>query len=158
MDSFGSKTMLLSRMRSLPIPTVSGLKGYEMSIKSWKQEFYPITAEQAARKGDLAAIDHAYLKFRGTFPSNLKRHGCEKWKCRVLFDDLEFCFGHTTCALCVRNTGPAFDMPDCYRCPLFVSGGIECSQDESAYREWEESNDPRPMLKALRAARKLVLK
>ena len=129
-----------------------------MSIKSWKQEFYPITAKQAARKGDLAAIDHAYLKFRGTFPSNLKRHRCEKRKCRVLFGDFEFCFSFETCALCVRNTETILDMPRCGRCPLFVSGGVRCPGFGSAYREWEESNDPRPMLKALRAARKLVLK
>lgn len=43
-----------------------------MSLKTWKAEFYPITATQAATRGDLAAAEHSLKKWEGALADGLE--------------------------------------------------------------------------------------
>ena len=129
-----------------------------MSLKTWKAEFYPVTAKQAAKKGDSAAIDQAILKYRGTFKKNLKKHGVFK-DGRNITESVglvvSLAFNTKTCALCVRH----FEDEDCPTCPLRVALGCICDgRYDGIFEDWRHDSDPRPMLKALRKARKMVQK
>ena len=45
-----------------------------MSLKTWKKEFYPISASRV-RKDAIAAIEHSLRKWRGLTKDQMKRHG-----------------------------------------------------------------------------------
>ena len=45
-----------------------------MSLKTWKEEFYSVPASKLARSSVIKCLEHSILKWRGLFPSHLKRH------------------------------------------------------------------------------------
>ena len=142
-----------------------------MSIATWKAEFYPVSAQVAEHKATksllprdkaIALLEHSILKWRGLLPSNLAKHRLNAYGCMLIIDDRtgkEFPISTETCALCVayRNDNILFNdysgiTPNCRECPLAKHSGFSCDADHNPhFNAWRANNDPRPMLKALRA-------
>lgn len=118
-----------------------------MSITSWKREFYPITAKQAAKQGALAAAEHSLKKWSGALPGALKRHRGRPFGRNLYFGQECVEFDGNTCALCER-----YAEEECVGCPLAKTlGGEPCSAGwESPYFEMVRNSNPRPMIAALR--------
>lgn len=130
-----------------------------MSLKTWKKEFYPITALQAKRTLDVVGlVEHAIQKWTGLKKSNLQKHDGYKadsmyW---VNFGEGSYLDVTTeTCSLC-REFWQEF----CTGCPLYESRGqARCDQQldkekDSPYGTWMDTGSPSSMLKALRKALK----
>lgn len=132
-----------------------------MSLKSWKQEFYPITASEAADTLDLVgAVKHAIQKWTGLRKENLDKHECrqnDRNKFRVMYKRSRFQVDTESCSLCQMFLDRNFN---CNGCPLFESRGeIRCDGEmakerNSPYNEWLDTGNPAPMLRALRKALK----
>lgn len=124
-----------------------------MSLASWKREFYPITAKQAAKQGDLAAAEHSLKKWEGALPENAKRHGVIVDGIELLANGRAFSFVDKTCALCERHASPP-PFPagqECEKCPLGITLGRPCAGwDDEPYGAMESDSNPRPMIAALR--------
>lgn len=130
-----------------------------MSLKTWKAEFYPITAKQAARKPLVVAVEHSLQKWIGLKPANRKNHEVFVgiWSSEIWTEDGNVPITSETCSLCqkflVKNS-------TCSGCPIFESrDGVRCDdeadgEDESPYHYWTLDSDPMPMIKALRKALK----
>lgn len=132
-----------------------------MSLKSWKQEFYPITAKSAARGSMIKAIEHSLLKWKGLSPSNIKKHGISLsmglyWT--YLEDDQGYLsITASSCALCEKY----YDgMVRCQKCPLYlVRDNTPCDrmmegESVSPYGIFQDYGNPRPMVRFLKKALK----
>lgn len=116
-----------------------------MSLKSWKKEFYPITAKRCSKKNALA---HSLLKWRGLQKSNLKRHSINLINCYLVYDGNNFEIGKNSCVLC----GFYYGVKECPKCPLEKIDDSVCSQS-GAWGDWLEE-DPKPMIALIRKAMK----
>lgn len=120
-----------------------------MSLKTWRAEFYPETAKQAAKRGDIAATEHSLRKWLGLRAGALEKHGVSQIAMGI--QDAEsnsFWFGATTCALCVRHI-----QGWCLKCPLAAVTGAQCGSaisDDDPYSIFEANGNPNPMIAALR--------
>lgn len=144
-----------------------------MTIKSWKEEFYPIPASKVVGSDDVALVKHSLQKWIGLRDENLHKHNLHK----VMHESnpilssadnrYEFRISGENCALCLAH---AIEVEDeytvhaCETCPIYKSrGGFACDEcDEHASNEelssvnpWSEFvdyNDPEPMIEALEVA------
>lgn len=120
-----------------------------MSLKTWKKEFYPVSASKIKKSDWIGAIEHSILKWEGAKPKSLKAHGLVKVDGFIsLADDAagkDFYFGDSSCALCrITKT-------NCDICPITIATGVTCVALEiGVYRAWRQNSDPKPMLKALK--------
>lgn len=107
-----------------------------MSIKSWKAEYYPVTAYRLAHNGASVAdlLKHSIRKWMGATQEALERHGLAH------VGKIPLDFGADDCALCRRFVN------DCEGCPA-----RPCRR---FVNEWE----PWPMIWHLRKALKKVQK
>lgn len=120
-----------------------------MSLQTWKEEFYPVPADQCP-KGE--AVAHSLRKWRGLTDENCGKHDVEKLYGRVG----ELRIDSRSCALCEHY----YKRPnqDCSECPLaLVRGGAPCDytgdgEVMSPYLAFEDRGDPQPMIAALEAA------
>ena len=129
-----------------------------MSLVTWKREFYPKTAKQAARGSALAAARHSLQKWIGLLAKNLRKHGVENnesgvWDSTNSFDD--WCsFDASTCSLCQKfldDDAPLLALSSCATCPLAETlGGRSCAADDQPYNVFAKTGDPNPMIRALR--------
>ena len=147
-----------------------------MTFKTWKQEFYPISARIAADRAktvdgfdDVALAQHSLRKWQGLRPENLKRHGVEVVKynhgAKYITSGnslVELNIDSGTCALCDAHI-KGYDEADdpCETCPLYQSRGKVACDDynedededeeniESPWHQFAINNDPEPMIKAL---------
>lgn len=132
-----------------------------MSLKTWKQEFYSISATQAAKFSDLRAVEHSLLKWTGLKKSNLKKHNMEKSVGRLRIEDEqeELKIDSSSCALCQKYL-ERYD--SCVGCPLYESrGGVRCdaekgNEETNPYEYWTYYGNPYRMINALRKAKKFV--
>lgn len=133
-----------------------------MSLKSWKQEFYPISAKSAARGSMIKAIEHSLLKWKGLSPSNIKKHDVHITQ-RVygvwLEDGTDYLhIDASSCALCEKYHDNG--IPRCQKCPLYiVRDNTPCDQamedeSKSPYGIFQEDGDHRPMVRFLKKALK----
>lgn len=150
-----------------------------MSMQSWKNEFYPISASEAAeyfRNGDLSEHDvteHSLRKWRGLRPENLAKHGIVRSTSAgsCIGDPSEkpggvmldwFGVDAGTCSLCqVYDPEEVYDevsgdcVVECNDCPLFLSRGkVSCDsrmrgEERSPYWDFVTHGDPEPMIAAL---------
>lgn len=115
-----------------------------MSLKSWKAEFYPVSADKATESG-LTAVRHSVLKWSGLSTEALEKHGIKV----DAFSDLRsrnggsFAIDTSTCACCesVTNT--------CSACPIALATGKECHE---AFDFWDIRHNPAPMQELLKEA------
>lgn len=132
-----------------------------MTLKTWKQKFYPITAKQAARGGVVKAVQHSLLKWEGLRDKNLKKHGIEYvyayFDSRITDGKSAMDIDARSCSLCEKFA----DAPNyCRKCPIYESRGeVRCDmpkkgEDASPYEEMLRKGNPLPMIKTLRKALK----
>lgn len=113
-----------------------------MSIETWKEEFYPVTAEAVNAGGSASVgelIEHSLRKWRGATYTNLERHGLERHpddNITLLENDEEvFCFDIHSCSLCQRfNMGKR-----CVGCPLVDEFGNSCCEYKRGYYVFAEA-------------------
>lgn len=133
-----------------------------MSLKTWRQEFYPEPASRARRRSWEWTVRHSLRKWEGVLPKNLRKHDlarntffiCEK-------RGKEFALGRATCSLCekVSSYSPS-NFIDCELCPLSAVR-VPCGRSGSPWYQ-ATLGDPggeatvRPLLKALEDALKFV--
>ena len=124
-----------------------------MSIKTWKEEFYPVSATSRMSKRD--AIEHSIKKWEGLLPDNLKKHNVAIGRYGDIHgdvhdDEIIFEISDQSCALCQKYFGEC-----CIKCPLYEKLGFECGKGEiEAGDGWEsymEEGSPELMLKNLRS-------
>ncbi len=139
-----------------------------MGIKSWKAEFYPTTAKQAARKSMIAAIEHSLRKWEGLSQKQLKKHGLvREYAMLIDVNRVVLDIDNSTCALCEKymdydpNYG-LFDDTDnvspseCAECPIVLSGQRSCNKPNSVYTQYisDSENSGAAMVKVLKKALK----
>ena len=125
-----------------------------MSLATWKKKYYPVEASKVSKRDALA---HSIRKWRGLYPSVLKRYGLERtdnyiseMHGHMMFIDEE------SCALCRH-----FIDDTCMACPLAIArGGMPCDhmnarESRSPYGKWIDTGDSRMMLRWLRKAEKV---
>lgn len=123
-----------------------------MSLESWKQLYYPITAEEAAKLSPHGIIEHSLIKWRGLRPETLAEHGL--WFSYSSLTDGTYVLPITgqSCSLCEKHYDYSKDEPDsCSSCPLAQLGasGTDCFTE---YRHWRDTRDPEPMIALLEKA------
>lgn len=131
-----------------------------MSLKSWKDEYYPVPASEAEDP-----LEHSILKWTGLLKKNIKKHeltqsrngGCLYEDITELYEKYSNCFNidASTCALCVRYLPD--DLHSCPKCPLNKYLGGRCDMD-GPYIDFIYRHDARPMLRALKATKKMLEK
>lgn len=117
-----------------------------MSLKSWTDEFYTISANEVLKKD---AVAHSLKKWIGLRPEHLERHGLElnlEKRC-IKSSDEEFDIDADTCALCVHYFNI---LSHCFACPL-SNNGYTCYNLNKPYYIWISTGNPEPMIKALEA-------
>jgi hypothetical protein len=122
-----------------------------MSFRTWELEFYPITAEEAAKGSAKAATIHSIRKWEGLRPAALKRHGVA-FEDNLLSDGIaSLGIDSESCALCEKFYGHSADSPqNCSKCPLAKArDGVPCDramdcEDEDPYSS--SSSNPEPMI------------
>lgn len=120
-----------------------------MSIETWKEEFYPVSA--TSRMSKKSAIEHSIKKWEGLLPENLKKHGVVLDRCGDIHDDeVKFEISDLSCALCQK-----YFWECCIKCPLYEKLGFECGKgtikDGDGWKSYMEEGSPELMLKNLRS-------
>lgn len=121
-----------------------------MSIKTWKDEFYPIEASEV-EDDDVKLLEHSIRKWEGLRQENLDKHGVVQKCAHSIIKDRDgdyFSIDTTTCTLCCHYYD---DKTDCKNCPLtqYLEKPCDCDND-SPYCIWCDTGDPEPMLEALK--------
>lgn len=137
-----------------------------MSMKTWKEEFYPITASNCSREN---AVMHSLRKWQGLRAENLERHGVRLEKLyhhlSVKGEHSSLHIDNTSCSLCAHyydETLPDFDGSkvkvgrehSCSECPLAKArNGYPCTETQNnegtnpyAAFVWGVPPDPEPMI------------
>ncbi len=126
-----------------------------MSLKTWKEEFYPTPAEHVSA---FHAIDHSLVKWRGLRQANLNRHELVRSGFQIVDKDggEMLRMNQDTCALCVHYLNPPGGTGNvCKTCPLFiVRGGVPCDVGDHLppYHAFIFRGDPEPMIRLLEEA------
>lgn len=137
-----------------------------MSLRTWEKEFYSKTADQAAGQysSDVKLVEHSLKKWEGLKSSNLKRHKCRVDTFLGVVDsdrEARLVVGSESCALCVAYLNVA---TNCEDCPLAkVRKGVRCdkameSESRSPWTVFVDDRNPKPMLRWLKKALKMVQK
>jgi hypothetical protein len=113
-----------------------------VSIKSWKEKFYPVPADSATLKSDVDDINHSLQKWIGFRESNLEKHGVSVGEI-----DVRFLSSALACSLCekyqdIENT----ILPNCSRCPIKKLNGFTCN---GPWQVWRFGGTPEPMITLL---------
>lgn len=104
-----------------------------MSLKSWKREYYPITATKAAEKenSDAFVIEHSLTKWIGLRQVNRERHEVtnESAELKGRHNELALEINAWSCSLCARFYKEKAEGSTCVECPLYkVRGGVPCDE------------------------------
>jgi hypothetical protein len=135
-----------------------------MSVETWKNEFYPISA-RLAHSTDLMALQHSLKKWIGLRSENRKAHEVSIGPYNHTLQDasassLKFHIASRSCALCHRHD--ISDEPHCATCPLYVVRGTRCDlqtspTDTSQWHSWTKKANPEPMIQLIEQAIKVEL-
>jgi len=127
-----------------------------MSLESWKQLYYPISADKAAELSPVEVIQHSLTKWRGLRTAVLDEHGVWVDGLVLLTDGTnapKFQTTGLTCSLCAKYYDHSADdeVIACSSCPLAQLGasGTDCFTE---YRHWRTTHDPEPMIQLLEKA------
>ena len=132
-----------------------------MSLASWMDEFYPVSANDAsATKTELAALRHSLHKWKGLRRKNLEKHRLHKVYGMAMIQQGSheiMPIDSDSCALCERMF---FMSDDCRGCPLARSFQRRSHKSKThtpcnynhAYVKWCDTGNPEPMIRALERA------
>lgn len=125
-----------------------------MSLQTWKAVFYTESNPRYVTWRE--ALEHSINKWIGLRPENLERHRVHSTS-KYLLSDGRYTFPITsdTCMLCLKGCYHNGREDMCAGCPLYLSlDNTRCDYgDDSPYGIFLDSNDPEPMISALKAAR-----
>lgn len=131
-----------------------------MSMKTWINAHYPVSAERFRNASWVRALKSSIKKWEGLRSEACKKHYVVMdWENGVLQgsrhdDDDEdiLYFDDHTCALCQRAhpKDSPHRMSHCDICPLVRNGGNPCAYFDSPYARAQKQRSPKPMLAALR--------
>lgn len=147
------------------------IKGHDMSLESWLDEFYPIHNQQnvlpASQISDELLLKEALLKWTGALPENTAKHGVSYYQHDIVAPSepdnstFFFSFDYSTCRLCKKYTNNSPDIeispelcgmsPDgatVILCPFFRIFRKRCDQPPNSFYVKSENN-PQPMIEAL---------
>ena len=129
-----------------------------MSLQSWKEEFYPISAREIAKivedresdistKSKIELVEHSLRKWEGNKSKNLRKHKMRKDWSNSIEDEYRNYFevDSSSCSLCKvfheRGNGSV-----CEECPLSIArGGLACDEDDdSGGSPWHRSRRGNP--------------
>ena len=125
-----------------------------MSMKTWREEFYPVPAGTARRRSWRWAAKHSLRKWEGLREENLRKHDVRyspEDNAVVDADGARLKLDDKTCALCrkVQEAEEAdLSVNGCGICPLALVG-YNCNSCESAYHAARDS-DPAERSRGLR--------
>lgn len=132
-----------------------------MTIKTWKEEFYP--TKPTKKMGTREAILHSLQKWEGLKLHNLFKHSVHKTFGKNIREDVgigQVSITSETCSLChVFYQAGEMHWPfgNCEKCPLYKSlGNKECfghdfeKDKDLPYSIWVETGDPKLMIRALK--------
>jgi hypothetical protein len=99
-----------------------------MSLKTWKEEFYPIPADSSrATKTEISALRHGIRKWKGLTRENLRKHGIKSFNFYSIFGNEVFIretgnperlyIRANSCALCQRHD--AENRVSCRECSAY---------------------------------------
>lgn len=93
-----------------------------MSADTWFDEFYPISAQEIARRSNdpMVLTQHSLQKWKGFLPENLKKHDISST------DEIDVEGDASSCSLCVKYTVDIDAEKRCKRCPLFQLRNAKC--------------------------------
>lgn len=125
-----------------------------MTMKTWKEEFYPTRAMES--EPGWPAVSHSIVKWHGLREENVKKHDLVFSGGNIveLAGDREVAAVYvdtSTCALCQTAT------VGCSDCPLYISRGhFQCDEvvpgeSTSPWHRWVKHHNPEPMIKVLEA-------
>lgn len=123
-----------------------------MSIESWKEEFYPISAHKVL---PFDALEHSLRKWQGFRYENLAKHDLDVSRHSGIKqdhldeDEQENFIGISTCACCAH-----WYKKDCVGCPLFhARDDQKCYMGKDApYTRFQFNADPEPMIALIERA------
>lgn len=130
-----------------------------MTLKTWKEDFYPISAEKAAELSWKEAVQHSLRKWEGFLPENLEAHQVfirkpESRNGEYLLKLMEpgsksyLPISSTTCSLCQKA------VDDCRRCPIVSMRERSCDNDE--FSHMVKLLFPTPMIELLKKTLEFV--
>lgn len=121
-----------------------------MSLKTWRDEFYPISAQEAAKKGMIACIKHSLQKWIGLRPKNLARHGVEGVRAiynKFGYPEGRFDIDAGSCSLCQKYDKTSLS---CESCPIYRATGNTCHHwGGSPYGQYLFNGSPEHMIDTL---------
>lgn len=132
-----------------------------MSLESWKQEYYPVPANETDKSD---AVAHSLRKWLGLRPEVLAAHSLVMFGCRLCEKDnlgTGLYIDADSCALCHHYSPDSVyaedDDTECERCPLYKArGGHVCHVDdvaagetETPFRAFTRTDNPEPMIRWL---------
>lgn len=141
-----------------------------MSLKSWREEFYPINIEDIQNFKELSEyelIQISLTKWLGLLKENLDKHDVDTEHKKVFethwLDNFQNCEDYVeiaaeSCSLCVRflyrdNPHNPYPTYACFECPLYKAlGDKRCDDYGEPFHIWICTSNPEPMIKALEKA------
>lgn len=119
-----------------------------MSLKEWKEKYYPITAEEIANTkgvGPIKLIQHSLQKWKGLRLQEMGKYdllATEKFiHCHGTLKNLSI--SNISCSLCQKYLSI---IPPCNKCPIYKTNKRECFVE---FDLWIKERDPEPMIKLL---------
>jgi len=159
-----------------------------MSLKTWKDEFYPREAADvmddeyaSARERDLAAVNHSIRKCTGLLPKNLKKHhvgwaaeylptiqdrqGPRSTRGEFFIDDAACCFCwqymRSPSSRLLRFRTTAIPTSKCLECPLYKLHDCNCDDQcrpDSVWTWLRDKHDVAPLLRSLKKLKAALLR
>lgn len=135
-----------------------------MTIETWKEQAYSITAKQAAELSEKECAQHSLNKWECLRPEILKKHGMTKKiytyeilkkhgikeyidtyskYIRDINTNERFNIDGSTCSLCEKY----HEELDCSKCPIFKMKGRSCDEE---YQAFTFDDSPKPMIDLLK--------
>ena len=119
-----------------------------MSLKEWKEKYYPVAAEEIANTkgvGPIKLIKHSLRKWEGLRELD-KYKLAKKGKGFICSETREIFFvDDKSCSLC-REYYSIFNVNECSKCPIFKYQKRKCSDE---FEIWVFIDYPEPMIKLL---------
>lgn len=138
-----------------------------MSLKSWKQEYYPVGASTVARdktKTDVDLLDHCIRKWIGAGDHATEKHTVS-FANNMIQDKSSsvvhqyFSLAGSSCALCQRHDRSVYD-GTCKKCPLAqYRNGVRCYNDHPTLGnpyKFADEKSPAMMVEQLYETKKWV--
>lgn len=121
----------------------------QMSLKTWKEEFYKVEASQVPQE---EALQHSLTKWIGLRRENLAKHEVERNGFLLGDTDIILAIDGTSCALCLLYVDES-----CHSCPLrkakedqgYFYTGDHCWKE---YSIQIRTGNPEPMIRLIQKA------